>query len=135
MDEALAKSPANRIASIGELVDRIGHVYGLEGTYADWAALPEAELREQLRIALIARVAPELEPEKVEDYSALDAAFEAEFAAQAPSVEAPPSKAPESVSANVQPPALPTTSRPWLVPVMLLVMFVLGMVIASAIRR
>lgn len=140
MDDALAKSPARRIATIGELVDRIGHVYGLEGSYADWATMPEAEIREQLRIALIARVAPEPEPEKVEDYSALDAAFEAEFAAasasqkEAATPEPPSTKQPEPLLQEVSPTVLPT-NRPWLVPVMLVATFVLGMLIAFAIRR
>lgn len=143
MDEALAKSPAKRVASIGELVNRIGGVYGLEGSYEEWATLPEAELREKLRLALIARVAPEPEEEKVEDYSALDAAFEAEFAAAAPapapSLVAPQSVpvsqiAPDSAIPETNPIVVPT-SRPWLVPVMLVGMFLLGMVIAFAIRR
>lgn len=140
MDEALAKSPARRIGSIGELVDRIGHVYGLEGTCDEWATMPEADLREQLRIALIARVVPDPEPEKVEDYSALDAAFEAEFAAapvqslELPRVDAFVPKAPESAPEHELPQVLPT-SRPWLVPVSLVVMFVLGMIIASFARR
>lgn len=142
MDEALAKSPTKRISSIGEFVDRIGRVYGLEGSHVDWAAMPEAELREQLRIALIARVASEPEPEKTEDYSALDAAFEAEFAAPPKqSLELPPAdppapktREPEPVSADVLPTTLPT-GRPWLVPVMLVVMFVFGMLIAFAIRQ
>jgi serine/threonine protein kinase len=143
MDDGLAKSPARRIATIGELVNRVGRAYGFEGSYEDWAAMPEAELREQLRIALIARVAPEPEEEKVEDYSALDAAFEAEFAAAAPppvpSRELPPAassspQAPDSSLSDAIPRGIPTT-RPWLVPVMLVVMFVLGMVIAFAIRR
>lgn len=143
MDEALAKSPANRTSSVHELVDRIGLVYGLDGTCDDWATMPEAALRERLRIALIARVAPEPEPEKVEDYSALDAAFEAEFAAppppppplprELPRAEVPLPKAPESAPEPELPQVLPT-NRPWLVPVMLVVMFVLGMIIASVIR-
>jgi serine/threonine protein kinase len=146
MDDALAKAPAKRLASIGELVDRVGHVYGFEGTHVDWAAMPEAELREQLRIALIARVSSEPEPEKTEDYSALDAAFEAEFAAPPkPSVELPHADPPPFVkasepasfsaaSADILPGTIPT-SRPWLVPMMLMAVFVLGMVIAFAIRN
>ncbi len=145
MDEALAKSPAKRIGSVSELVDRIGRVYGLEGTCEDWATMPEAALREQLRIALIARVVPEPEPEKVEDYSALDAAFEAEFAAQpvqslelAHTESSRPKRAFESPRESRPEHALPQVlpaRRAWLVPVMLLAMFVLGMVIATAMRR
>ncbi|MBK9263769.1 MAG: serine/threonine protein kinase [Polyangiaceae bacterium] len=135
MDDALAKSPANRTASVGEFVDRIGRVYGLDGTYADWAATPEAELRELLRIALIARVAPEPEPEKAEDYSALDAAFDAAFdpppaqpVAIAPD---PPRERVEELPISEQLP----TRRPWVLPVVLVIMFVVGMLIAVAIRR
>jgi serine/threonine-protein kinase len=140
MDDALAKLPAKRIASISELVDRIGHVYGLEGTCADWAIMPEAEIREQLRIALIARVVPEPEEAKTEDYSALDAAFEAEFAAapaqplEAHRAEPASFQTLVSIEGNDVPQVLPTR-RPWLMPVMLVVMFVLGMVIATALRR
>ena len=141
MDDALAKTPAKRISSIGELVDRIGHVYGLDGSFADWALLPEAELRDQLRIALIARVVPEPEEEKQEDYSALDAAFEAEFAAAnngslavaSPVISPARAPQPEPLSDDV----LPSNpkGRPWLVPLLMVAMFVLGMVIAFSIRR
>lgn len=145
MDEALAKSPAKRTASIGDLVNRIGGVYGLEGSYEEWASLPEAELREKLRLALIARVAPEPEEEKVEDYSALDAAFEAEFAAAAPAPAPSPSLAPprslpisQITPDSAIPETIPTrlpTSGSWRMPVMLVAMFLLGVVIALVIRR
>lgn len=136
MDAALAKSPANRIASIGELVDRIGWAYGFEGTYVDWAATPEAELRELLRIALIARVAPEPEPEKAEDYSALDAAFDAAF--DPPPLQPAALSSQPSQSNAQEPPVvelLPVRRPTWLVPVALVFMFALGMLIAVAVRR
>ncbi len=151
MDDALAKLPSKRIESVAELVDRIGHVYGLEGGYEDWANMPEAELREQLRIARIARVVPEPEEEKEEDYSALDAAFEAEFAAVKvespdPSAETPPpsgaQKAREPAPMKVAEPAPAElvaapfpTGRSWLMPVLLLGVFLMGMLLAFAIRR
>ncbi len=141
MDEALAKDPAKRMGSVGELVDRIGHVYGLEGSHLDWAAMPEAELRELLRIAQISRVAPEPEPQTTEDYSGMDAAFDAAFAAPKEQSLATLPSAPPTKPTRVAPPdddapidRLPA-SKPWLLPVVLLVMFVVGMLIALALRK
>jgi serine/threonine-protein kinase len=48
MEEALTKDASIRIPTVGALVERIGHAYGLEGSYASWARLPQEELRVQI---------------------------------------------------------------------------------------
>ncbi len=44
MERALAKNPAIRFGSIGELADAVGGAYGLEGDHRLWATLAEAKL-------------------------------------------------------------------------------------------
>jgi serine/threonine protein kinase len=44
MEEALAKNAAIRIPTMGALVDRLGHAYGLEGGHAEWARTPQDTL-------------------------------------------------------------------------------------------
>ncbi len=76
MDDALAKDPAERIPTVGALVDQIGRAYGLEGTHVAWAAMPEEELAARIDAALpevLARFAEEKGGSS--DLSALDAAF------------------------------------------------------------
>jgi hypothetical protein len=52
MEEALAKNMAIRTPTMGALVDRIGHAYGLEGAHLEWARTPEAELGTRIASAL-----------------------------------------------------------------------------------
>ena len=44
MADALAKDVSTRITTVGELADRVGVAYGLEGTHRDWAYMPEQQL-------------------------------------------------------------------------------------------
>jgi serine/threonine-protein kinase len=52
MEEALAKSAGIRIPSMGALADRMGHAYGLMGSYVDWAKTPQDELSARIKAAL-----------------------------------------------------------------------------------
>jgi serine/threonine-protein kinase len=52
IEEALAKTAAIRVPSMGALADRIGHAYGLEGSHADWARTSPEELGARIQAAL-----------------------------------------------------------------------------------
>lgn len=45
VSDALAKDASTRVATVGELADRFGRAYGLDGTHADWAYMPEVQLQ------------------------------------------------------------------------------------------
>lgn len=66
-EDALAKEPATRLATVAELADRFGQAYGLEGSHADWAYTKEDELEAKIQESLPAlmartRRAPSLQP-------------------------------------------------------------------------
>ncbi len=44
MEHALYKRPEGRIATVGDLANRFGRAYGLDGDLSLWASLPQAEL-------------------------------------------------------------------------------------------
>jgi hypothetical protein len=73
MLQAFQKAPALRTPSVGELADRVGQAYGLEGFHNDWIGLTEAEVEakitERLPSMMIAL------PEKPEGDGALDDFF------------------------------------------------------------
>jgi serine/threonine-protein kinase len=48
MEVALAKNPNIRTRSVGELATAVGHAYGLEGGFQEWARLPQAELERRV---------------------------------------------------------------------------------------
>jgi eukaryotic-like serine/threonine-protein kinase len=48
MHRAFEKSPGMRFASVGELADRVGQAYGLQGSHRDWIGLTEAEVESQI---------------------------------------------------------------------------------------
>jgi serine/threonine protein kinase len=57
IEESLAKNPQIRTPTIGALADRVGRAYGLEGSHADWARTPEADLAARIQAGLPAAVA------------------------------------------------------------------------------
>jgi serine/threonine protein kinase len=75
MEVALAKNPAIRTKSVGELADAIGRAYGLEGDHRAWAVTPQAELGARIHAALPAALArrPAAPPASL---SAMDSAFQ-----------------------------------------------------------
>jgi len=62
IDHALAKDPAERIETVGELADRFGQAYGLTGAHTDWAYLPERQLQSQIEQTLQAAMAQPAQP-------------------------------------------------------------------------
>ena len=49
IEDALAKKPETRTASVGALADGFGKAFGLSGTHVDWAKMPLAESRQNKR--------------------------------------------------------------------------------------
>jgi serine/threonine-protein kinase len=76
MEEALAKNAEIRIPTIGALVDRLGHAYGLSGSHVDWARVSQQELGHQIRHAL-PHVLARYEQARAPDLGSMDAAFRA----------------------------------------------------------
>jgi hypothetical protein len=58
----LAKNPAIRTKSVGELADAVGHAYGLTGDHLQWARTPQAELARQIAEASPRVMVPKLAP-------------------------------------------------------------------------
>ncbi len=54
---ALRKKPDHRPGSVGELADELGVAFGLRGTHAEWAAVPESRLRERMNAGVAATAA------------------------------------------------------------------------------
>jgi serine/threonine-protein kinase len=52
MVSAFKKLPVQRIPTVGALADAFGAAYGLEGTHADWAKIPEGELAQRIEAKL-----------------------------------------------------------------------------------
>ena len=77
MEEALAKNAAIRIPTMGALVDRIGHAYGLEGGYVDWAKTPQDELGARIHKGLPAALAQYDAAQPKESLASMDDAFKA----------------------------------------------------------
>jgi serine/threonine-protein kinase len=124
MEDALAKSPEDRIPTVGALADQVGHAYGLEGTHAEWAYVPEEQLGERIREALpevLARLASE--HGSTEDMAAMDAAF----AGGGGGGENP---FPEDVAMGV-----PSERPRWLLPAIVGAVLLLGLLVAFLATR
>jgi len=52
VEEAFVKNPTGRIGSVGELADRVGKAFGLEGDFRQWALVPQQELDDKISAAL-----------------------------------------------------------------------------------
>jgi len=57
LDEAFAKDPARRVASVASLADKVGHAYGLQGSHREWAYTPQQVLSDQIAEKLAALAA------------------------------------------------------------------------------
>ena len=51
-EEALAKNPTYRTPTVGELAQRLGNAYGLDGEYGTWAKTPQQALEETIQSLL-----------------------------------------------------------------------------------
>jgi serine/threonine protein kinase len=67
MEDAFVKNPTGRIGSVGELADRVGRAFGLEGGFREWALTPQHVLDEAIQKAL-----PTLLPTRVRAEVAAD---------------------------------------------------------------
>jgi serine/threonine-protein kinase len=77
MEAALAKNPALRMQSIGALIDRVGHAYGLTGTHLEWATTPEADLAARIVAGLPDALAKHAANPKPDRLAGIDEAFKA----------------------------------------------------------
>lgn len=74
MHRAFQKSPGMRFSSVGELADRVGQAYGLQGSHRDWIALTETEVESQITERLPLAMA-ELSSAQAQGNGALDDFF------------------------------------------------------------
>jgi serine/threonine-protein kinase len=114
MLQAFQKAPALRTASVGELADRVGQAYGLEGVHNDWIGLTEAEVEakitERLPSMMIAL------PEKPEGDGALDDFFGA--GGSMLETDARPQPQPRGMlESSVELAGVPKAMPSWVVPV------------------
>ena len=128
MEHAFVKNPNGRIGSVGELANRIGHAWGLEGDFRTWAETPQHILDEKIVANLPGlnaqrRAAPEVmgDPFAASAPAAMDAAFQA---APPPQVDYPMEAA-----------GVPKKGPPWVILVGIgVVCLLLGAVAVVAFR-
>jgi tRNA A-37 threonylcarbamoyl transferase component Bud32 len=123
MEEALAKNPAIRTKTVGDLADAVGRAYGLPGDHRQWAVTPVAELAR-----LCAEARPVVMQPRAPRAVPVIAAEADPFAspAGAPPAEAPvqqaflPQPSTGTVAAGLadsfRPHGVPS-GRPWVIPV------------------
>ena len=61
MTQAFQKNPVMRIASVGQLADKFGEAYGLEGNHLEWLALTQAEVEARIEARLPAMMTAALQ--------------------------------------------------------------------------
>jgi serine/threonine-protein kinase len=61
-EEALAKNPAIRTKSVGQLAEAVGLAYGLTGGHREWAVMPQQELARLIAEARPRTMAPKVAP-------------------------------------------------------------------------
>jgi len=57
ISDALAKEATTRIGTVGELADRFGAAYGLQGSHVDWAYMPVDRLKAAVEQGMAAQLA------------------------------------------------------------------------------
>ena len=80
MEHAFVKNPAGRIASVGDLANRLGAAYALPGDFRAWATVPQHQLDEQIKASLPSLMTPRVRAEAMADpfaSAAMDQAFQA----------------------------------------------------------
>jgi serine/threonine-protein kinase len=132
MDEALAKSPKERTATIGALADRVGAAYGLMGSHQEWAKMPEKELGDQIRAALPAALEGFEKASRV-DLRAMDQAFKSDDAFMAGSIGGPVLTPPPPADDLAESPAREIPK--WIMVVVAGVAVVLGIVATLLLAR
>ena len=125
MEHGFVKNPQGRISSVGELANRLGQAYGLQGDFRQWAVMPQHQLDETIKVnlpALQAKVKAEVMADPFAA-SAMDTAFQA---------AAPPPPA----SYPMEPAGMPKKGLPpWLLLVGIgAVCLVIGAVVMVALR-
>lgn len=121
MEAALMKDAALRIGTAGSLVDRIGAAYGLTGSHAEWAAVPQEELARRIREGL---------PRVLESHKSAAAAPASLGAMDAAFQEEKTNAFTEDIVMGV-----PDRRPGWILPVVLVALLGVGAVIAFAFIR
>jgi serine/threonine-protein kinase len=62
LEEALAKNPAIRTASVGAFADALGKAYGLTGDHRQWAVTPTQQLGAEIAAAMPGLLASKVAP-------------------------------------------------------------------------
>ncbi|HVU04706.1 MAG TPA: serine/threonine-protein kinase [Polyangiaceae bacterium] len=141
---ALKKTASLRTPSVGAFADQVGQAYGLEGTHAQWATTPEAELDAAINAKMDALMAAPVPEKKKGDAAdsffgeddSLGAGMDGAFAGAGHGGNAP--TAPMSARAELDDPGAPAgvPTGParvgwWIVPVVVVVAVLLGVLIAK----
>jgi serine/threonine-protein kinase len=134
MAHAFQKNPALRIASVGELADRVGQAYGLDGTHERWIALTQAEvekrIQERLPVMMVAGGETSSSSALLDDFfgaggSALDSGIAADRSAEPNR----PIAHDTSVDMTVMPRAMPRWFIPTVVVAMVALLVISGLLI------
>ena len=121
IETALAKDPIHRIGSAGALVDRIGAAYGLTGSHAEWAAIPQDDLGRRIREGLPAALAAHRATAgNAGSLAAMDSAFQEER----------PAAFTEDLVMGV-----PARRAGWLIPLLVFVLVGFGAAVALVFLR
>jgi serine/threonine-protein kinase len=137
MEEALAKNPAIRTKSVGQLAEAVGLAYGLSGGHRQWAVTPQQELARQIAEARPRTMAAKVAPLAI---AADPFAAPAQVAPTLPMAEVPPApirQAMDQAFAAVREeefsqgvPGVPSGKPAWILP---LAVGVLALVVGGAV--
>ena len=109
---AFRKNASERIGSVGELADGVGHAYGLEGDHHQWAVTPEGELGDGIAARMSELMLADERPTTLDGNSDfLGDALSDPFAG--PAVE--PAPPPVSLGGDELPAGVPKAGLGWLV--------------------
>jgi eukaryotic-like serine/threonine-protein kinase len=137
MDEALAKNPNARTASVGALADGLGKAFGLLGDHRAWANMPQPDLKAKVDEALSRVMKP---AEVVADPFAAPsggapAATATPFSATSPSARSSIDQAFAAAREVEHAPLTVPTSRPaWIVPAAIAAGIVFVLILVFALR-
>lgn len=124
MVHAFQKNPGMRISTVGELADRVGHAYGLQGAHRDWIASSETEVAAQIAERMPVAIA------EMAQQSKGDAALDDFFGAGGNLLDQQPTGS-ALTTLDSEVPIAPRRSPKWLLPVLIAgVITILAVVLA-----
>lgn len=127
MAHAFQKNPSMRIGSVGELADRFGQAYGLEGTHLGWIGLTQAEVESQIAARVDAMMAAVDQPapggEALDDFFGVGGSVLGSGASVAP----PPGPMGRPMDDGAELAAIPSAMPRWVIPAVVVGVLVLVM--------